>query len=76
MSVQLAARAKAQETHIVETQATLAALSAQIAQLERALYGPRSEKKRSAEGTDETDDGKAEGAPPARRKARSQEGSW
>jgi len=75
LSGQLAARARAQETHIVETQGALTALSAQIARLERDLYGSRSERKKPAKGTDETDgttatDTRRRGGKPGRKKDR------
>jgi len=75
LSGQLAARARAQETHIVETQGALTALSAQIARLERDLYGSRSEKKRTRGGHRRDGRHHGDGHPPTWWKARAQEGS-
>ena len=72
VALQLAARAKAQETHIVETQAALAALTAQIARLERTLYGSRSERRTDSTEAAGAGDGtgKRRGGKPGRKKDR------
>ncbi len=75
LTVEMEARNRAQEEKIAAMAATIDTLSAQIARLERSLHGPRSERKRSKEGTDETDGGTATGmrrggGKPGRRKDR------